>query len=74
MYSVLRVRSTQKFPMVCAAAREAADEGHEHCHAGGGRDEVLDGQAQHLCQVAHRALAAVALPVRVGDEADGGVE
>jgi hypothetical protein len=40
----------------------------------GGRHEVLDGQAQHLGEIAHRRLAAVALPVGVRREADGGVE
>ena len=47
---------------------------HQHGHARRRRDEVLHGQAQHLRQVAHRRLAAVALPVGVGGEADGGVE
>ena len=36
--------------------------------------KVLDGQSQHLRQVAHRRLAAVVLPVGVGDETRGGVE
>ena len=36
-------------------------------------DEVLDGQAGHLHQVAERGLAGVPLPVGVGHEADGGV-
>ena len=56
------------------AAGEAPDERGERGHAGGGRDEVLDGQAQHLGEIAHRRLAAVPLPVGVGGEADGGVE
>jgi hypothetical protein len=34
----------------------------------------VDGEAEHLGQIAHRRLAAVVLPVGVGDEADGGVE
>ena len=42
-------------------------------HAGGGRDEVLGGQRQHLGQVAHGGLAAVALPVGIGGKADGGI-
>ena len=56
------------------APREPADEGGQRRHPGGGRDEVLHGEPQHLGQVAHGRLAAVALPVRVGAEADGGVE
>ena len=55
-------------------ARKAADQRDDHHDAGGGREEVLHRQAQHLGQVAHRLLAAVALPVGVGDEAERGVE
>ncbi|KAI1692305.1 hypothetical protein Ddc_23681 [Ditylenchus destructor] len=53
---------------------EAADQREQHGDAGGGRDEVLHRQRQHLRQVAHRRFAAVALPVGVGHEADGSVE
>ncbi len=71
---MIRVRSTQKFPMVAVVLRDdAADERHQDRHARGGADEVLHGQRHHLGEVAHGRLAAVALPVRVGDEADGGV-
>ncbi len=42
-------------------------------HARGGRDEVLHGQRQHLGEIAHGRLAAVALPVGVGGKADGRV-
>ena len=42
--------------------------------ADGGRDEVLHREPGHLGEVAHRRLAGVVLPVRVGDEADRGVE
>ena len=31
-------------------------------------------EAEHLREVRHRALAAVVLPVGVGDEADRGIE
>ena len=55
-------------------ARKPARQRDQHRHAGGRRDEVLDRQAEHLGQVAQRGLAAVALPVGVGGEADGGVE
>ena len=57
-----------------ATTDDAADDRHGHRHAGGGRHEVLHGQAEHLGQVAHRQLGAVPLPVRVGHEADGHVE
>ena len=53
---------------------KAADQRERNGNAGGGRKEVLAGQADHLRQDTHRLLAAVALPVGVGDEADGGVE
>jgi hypothetical protein len=55
-------------------AREAAHQGHDHGHAGSGGKEVLHVETQHLGQVTHGGLAAVALPVGVGGEADGGVE
>ncbi len=51
------------------AAGEPAHEGREHRHPDRGRDEVLHGQARHLAEVGHRALARVVLPVRVRDEA-----
>ena len=82
----MRVTSTQKLPIVdgrdrCTAARvlaqtrrEAANQREHDDDAGGGRQEVLHRQRQHLRQVAHRRFAAIALPVGVGDEADGGVE
>ena len=38
------------------------------------RDEVLHRQPGHLAEVDHRRLAAVELPVGVGDERRGGVE
>jgi hypothetical protein len=53
---------------------EAARQGDQDCHTGGGREEVLDRQTEHLGQVAQRRFAAVALPVGIGDKADGGVE
>ena len=61
---------------MCSAARwrKPRIEGDQHRHAGCRRDEVLHGQPEHLRQVAHRRLAAVALPVGVGGEADGRVE
>ena len=54
--------------------REAAHDGDGDRDAGGGRQEVLHGEAEHLRQMAHRRLAAVELPVGVGQEADRGVE
>ena len=70
-----RVRSTQKFPTVFAEARaKAADEGDGERDAGGGRNEILGGEAHHLGQIAQRAFAAVVLPIGVGGEADSGIE
>ena len=34
----------------------------------------MDGEAEHLGEMTHRRLAAVVLPIGVGDEADRGVE
>ena len=51
-------------------AREAAHEREGHGEAGRGGDEIVDGEAEHLSQMAHRGLAAIVLPVGVGDEAD----
>ena len=70
-----RVTSTQKLPMVLhGRAREAADERDRQHDAGGGGEEVLVRQAQHLHEVGQRAFAAVVLPVGVGDEAHRRVE
>ncbi|MNV39419.1 hypothetical protein D3C71_1309980 [compost metagenome] len=57
-----------------AVARQAAYQREQHGDAGGGGHEVLHRQRQHLRQIAHRGFAAIALPVGVGDKADGGVE
>ena len=57
-----------------ATPRQPADERHEDRHAARRRDEVLDGQREHLGEGAHGGLAAVPLPVRVGHERDRGVE
>ena len=55
-------------------AGEAADQRHRQGKARGGGEEVLHRQPGHLREVAHGGLAAIGLPVRVGDERDGGVE
>ena len=68
-------RSTQKLPIVRWPARDRpADQRDHHRHARGGGHEVLDREPHHLGEVAQRVLAAVGLPVRVGHEADRGVE
>ena len=59
---------------LCRGAREGADQRDGKRDAGGGRDEILGGEAHHLRQIAERAFAAVVLPVGVGGEADSGVE
>ena len=55
-------------------ARKAAHQREGHREAGRGRDEIMHGEAEHLGQMAHRRLAAIVLPVGVGDEADRRVE
>ena len=57
-----------------AAADEAADQRHGDGKSDRRGDEVLHGEPGHLGQMAHRQLAAVVLPVRVGDEGGRGVE
>ena len=65
----------QKFPSSLGLRPdEAADQRDQDGHADRGRDEVLEGQREHLGEVGHGRLAAVGLPVRVGGEAGGGVE
>jgi hypothetical protein len=62
-------------PSVLArAAREAPDQRDEDRQARRRRDEVLDGEPEHLREGAERRLARVSLPVRVRGEADGRVE
>ena len=55
-------------------ARKAAHQREGHRETGRRRDEIVHGEAEHLGQMAHRRLAAIVLPVGVGDEADRGVE
>ena len=55
-------------------AAERARQRHDDGHAGRRRDEVLHGEADHLAEVGQRRLAAVALPVGVGDERHRRVE
>ena len=55
-------------------AGEPADQRYQDGHPHRRRHEVLHRESQHLRAVAHRRLAAVALPVRVRHETDGGVE
>ena len=55
-------------------AGEAAHQRERHREAGRRRQEVVHGEAEHLGEMTHRRLAAVVLPVGVGDEAGRGVE
>jgi hypothetical protein len=59
---------------VATPGDDASDQRDGDGDARGGRDEVLHGQPGHLAEVGERRLAAVELPVRVGDEGRGGVE
>ena len=54
--------------------REGADQRDGERNAGRGGEEVLDREPRHLAEEAHRRLAAIRLPVRVGHEADRRVE
>ena len=54
--------------------RETADQRDGEHDAGRCRQEVLVRQAEHLHEIRQRALAAVVLPVGIGDEADRRVE
>ena len=66
-----RVQSNQKFPMPAAfSPRDAADDRDRHRDPGRGRQEVVQREPGHLREVGHRALARVALPVRVRREGD----
>jgi hypothetical protein len=50
---------------------------HDGDHQGGGYgriEEVVRGKTGHLRQMAHRRLAAIGLPIGVGDEADRRIE
>ena len=60
--------------LVRGAGDQAADQRDDDGDGDGGRDEVLHRQARHLREVRHRRLAAVVLPVGVGEERRGGVE
>src|SRR5262249_52395481 len=54
--------------------RKTTNKRNRQHNAGRGREIILVRQAEHLHQIAQRALAAVVLPVRIGDETDRGVE
>jgi hypothetical protein len=59
---------------VRVVAGKAADERDQDGHARRSGDEILDGQPEHLGQVAHGRLPAVSLPVGIGDETGGCVQ
>ena len=54
--------------------RNAANERDRDRDADRCRDKVVIGEPSHLGEIAHRRLAAVRLPVRVGGERDRGIE
>jgi len=54
--------------------RHGADHDDRHSHPHRRAEELMEHQADDLREVAHRGLAAVVLPVRVGGKAHGGVE
>ena len=55
-------------------AAETPEKSHQRGHAAGRREEVMDREAGHLGEITHGGLAAVVLPVGIGNEADGGVQ
>ncbi len=57
-----------------AGAGEGAGDRQGQGDAGRGGEEIMHRQPGHLREMAHRRLAAIGLPVGVGQEADGGVE
>jgi hypothetical protein len=56
------------------STREGAHQGVGHGEAGRGGQEIVHRQAEHLGEMSHRRLAAIVLPVGVGDEAGRSVE
>ena len=70
-----RVVSTQKLPIVsCSRRAMPRMKATASAMPDRRRDEVVVRQAGHLGEIAHRRLAGVPLPVRVGRERCGGVE
>ena len=64
-----RVMSTQKFPIVGEFRREKPrTSAMATAMPTAGAHELLDGEGADLREVRHRRLAAVVLPVGVGDE------
>ncbi len=59
---------------VLAAPRQGTRDREGHCQPGCCRQKVLHCQRQHLSQVRQGRLTGIALPVRIGDKADGGVK
>ena len=53
---------------------EGAGQGEDHGDAGGGGEEILHRQADHLAEITHGAFAGVSLPVGIADKADRGIE
>ena len=54
--------------------RKCADPGHCHDEAGSRRGEHRKGDGPHLAEIRQRRLAAICLPVRIGNETDRRVE
>jgi hypothetical protein len=57
-----------------SSPRKSANERHGDCYSGRGREKRMNRYADHLAQIAHRCLASIGLPARIGDEAHGGIE
>ena len=73
--SMPRVRSTQKLPIVSLRRRVMPrTSATATAMPTAAETKFCTARPAHLREVAHRRLAGVVLPVRVRDEADGGVE
>ena len=70
----MRVRSTRALPRVDIFCRAKARVRANHGDAGGGGEEILHRQADHLAEITHCAFAGVSLPVSIADKADRGIE
>src|ERR1700719_755407 len=53
---------------------ESANQRNGHGHSRRRGDKVLNGQGSHLDEIADGSLRSIGLPIRIGHEADGGIE
>ena len=75
----VRAKGMARIAQICrillsAVGGEGARHRQRERDAGRGRQKILHRKPRHLAEVGHRRLAAIGLPVGVGDKADRGVE